>query len=163
MFIVHHGLPNLTWGYTHGKEVVTLLHFLNTNSSCAHKHTEKFIHTRDYTHTYTHCPCSSHVHSPSKEEVVFSFLISHTQTLCFIQSLSNHKNNTLTHTHRLKHTFSHANPSFFSLTLMPTFTVSLYIHLHSKIDTNTHSDKHTQPKPFQPRTLTLTLSESYTV
>lgn len=73
--IVHYGLPGPTWAYTHGKEVVILWHFLNTNSSCVHTHT--------YTHkgyTHTNHPRSSHVHSPSKEEVVFSHLIQHTQS-----------------------------------------------------------------------------------
>lgn len=104
--IVPSGLPDLAWVYTHSKEVVTLVHFLNTNNSCVHTHlhTQKDIHTLNNhaPHTYIH---------PAKRK--WCFLIwSNSRNLRLSYSLSDHSGIIHTHTPPQIYTFSHANLSF---------------------------------------------------
>lgn len=150
--IVPSGLPDPTWAYAHRKEVVTLVHFLNTNNSCVHTHlhTQKDIHTLNNhaPHTYIH---------PAKRK--WCFLIwSNTRNLSHSYSPSNHCSITNTHTQPQIYTFSHANWSFFSDTPIHRLFFS---RLRAK--KRTHADKHTktnsQPQWSQPMALTLSLSD----
>lgn len=127
-------LPDLTWVYANRKEVVTLVHFLNTNNSCVHTHlcTQKDIHTLN-----NHAP-HAYIH-PAKRK--WCFLIwSNTRNLSLSYSPSNHSSVIHTHTQPQIYTFSHANLSFFSLT--PTSTIFFFhacMHkcAHTQINTQT--------------------------
>lgn len=112
--IVHSWLPGPTRVYTHGGEVVTLVQFLNTPSSCVHTHS----HTRKDKHTQLFM-LLTRTFTQQKGSGVFSFDPTHTiLDFCTVSQTSSTK-----HKHRWaqiftrKSVFWHPRPQFFFCTL----------------------------------------------
>lgn len=135
--VVHYGLPDFTWAYTHGKEVVTLVHFLNTNGSCVHTH--KHSHKRIYTHKPS--MLLTRTFTQQRGSGVFSFDPTH--AILVFHTVSQTASIIHTHTQAQIYTFSHANlSSFFFLT--PTSTLFFFhTRTHKCTQAHTHADKHT--------------------
>lgn len=100
--------------------------------------------TAVYIHTCAHIKqlCSSHVHSPSEEEVVFSHLIQHTQSSSLIQSLRPQRHNSHAHTASNIHIFTRQSVFFFSDTHIHYFFSRSHTYMH------THAQSHGDPSPW---------------
>lgn len=155
--VVHYGLPDFTWAYTHGKEVVTLVHFLNTNGSCVHTHIHTNTHTKGYTQTI-HAP-HTYIH-PAKRK--WCFLIwSNTRNLSLSYGLSNRKHNTHAHTGSNIHIFTRQSVFFFffffpdaHIHCFSFFTLAR-INAHRRTHTDKHTPSHKDPSPWHWRSVCL--------
>lgn len=139
--VVHCGLPDFTWAYTHGKEVVTCALFKYKRQLCTYTQTHKHSHKRIYTHKPS--MLLTRTFAQQRGSGVFSFNPTHA-TLAF-HTVSQTASIIHTHTQAQIYTFSHANLFFFfSWRPHPLF---LFFHTgtHKCTQAHTHTQINTLP------------------